>query len=60
MKKIITAILLWTGLCVTAFTQNASDFVVNADGVITNYSGFDTVVVIPATIGGKRITAIGD
>ena len=47
-------------LCVTAFTQNASDFTVDANGVITKYTGFDTVVLIPATIGGKRITAIGD
>ena len=59
MKKIITAILLCTALCVTAFTQNASDFAVDANGVITKYAGFDTVVVIPAAIGGKTITAIG-
>jgi len=59
MKKIMTAVLLWLALCGTAFPQNAGDFVVDANGVITNYSGFDTNIVIPATIGGKRITAIG-
>ena len=47
-------------LCGTAFAQNASDFTVNANGVITKYTGFDTVVVIPATIGGRKITAIGN
>jgi len=60
MKKIVMAALLLTVLYGTAFTQNASDFTVNANGVITKYTGFDTVVVIPATIGGRRITAIGD
>jgi len=47
-------------LCGTAFAQSASDFTVNANGVITKYTGFDTVVVIPATIGGRKITAIGN
>jgi hypothetical protein len=47
-------------LCGTVFSQSASDFTVDANGVITKYTGFDTVVVIPATIGGKRITAIGE
>jgi hypothetical protein len=59
MKKILTVVLLWTALCGTAFSQNASDFTVDAKGVITKYIGFDTDVVIPATIGGKSITAIG-
>jgi len=59
MKKIIPAVLLLMTLCGTAFTQNASDFTVDANGVITKYTGFDTVVVIPATIGGRKITAIG-
>ena len=60
MKRIITSALLLLVLCVPAFTQNASDFVVDAYGVITKYTGFDTVVVIPAVIGGKKITAIGE
>jgi hypothetical protein len=59
MKKLITVLLLLTALYGTAFAQNASDFVVNAEGVITKYTGFDTVVVIPATIAGKKVTAIG-
>jgi len=60
MKRIMTSALLLLVLCMSAFTQNASNFVVNADGVITKYTGFDTVVVIPAVIGGKKITAIGN
>jgi hypothetical protein len=59
-EKIMTVLLLLIGLCGTVFSQNASDFVVNAEGVITKYTGFDIVVVIPATIGGKKVTAIGD
>jgi len=59
MKKILTVVLLWTALCGTAFSQNASDFTVDTDGVITKYGGFDTVIVIPAVIGGKNITGIG-
>jgi hypothetical protein len=61
MKKILMAVmLLLIALCGTAFAQNASDFTVDANGVITKYIGFDTVVVIPATIAGKKITAIGN
>ena len=59
MKKILTVVLLCTALCAAVFAQNASDFTVNAEGVITKYGGFDTVVVIPAVIGGKNITGIG-
>jgi len=55
----MTAILLWMALCGTAFPQNSGDFVVDANGVITRYNGFDSHVVIPAEIGGKKITAIG-
>jgi len=43
----------------SASGQNAGDFTVDANGVITKYTGFDTVVAIPATIKGKKITAIG-
>jgi len=59
MKKILTVVLLWTALCGTAFSQNASDFTVDANGVITKYTGFDTDIKIPDTIGGKKVTAIG-
>jgi len=60
MKKILTVVLLWTALCGTAFSQDAKDFEVNAQGVITKYTGFDTDIKIPDTIGGKKITAIGN
>jgi hypothetical protein len=59
MKRIflfLTAALLTAALNVYAAD---SDFTVDANGVITKYAGFDTEVVIPATIGGKKITAIG-
>ena len=59
MKKIMTAALLWMALCGTAFSQNTGDFEVDARGVITRYNGFDANVIIPAEIGGKKITAIG-
>jgi len=58
MKKILTVVLLLTALCGIAFPQNASDFVLDAYGGITKYVGFDTDVVIPATIGGKKIKYI--
>ncbi|MCL1959628.1 MAG: leucine-rich repeat protein [Spirochaetes bacterium] len=60
MKKILLFTIFALTFAATAFTQNASDFTVDAKGVITKYTGFDTVVVIPATIDGKKITAIGD
>jgi hypothetical protein len=59
MKRIFlffTASLLLAVLNVFAADN---DYTVDAEGVITKYSGFDTEVVIPATIGGKKITAIG-
>jgi hypothetical protein len=56
----------WLGIITLAviticpvFAQNAADFIVDGNGVITKYNGFDTEIVIPATIGGKKITAIG-
>jgi hypothetical protein len=60
MKGIMTSALLLLVLCVSAFSQNASDFTVDANSVITKYIGFDTDVVIPSVIGGKKITAIGN
>jgi hypothetical protein len=58
-KKLLFAVI---ALILTAgvFAQSEADFTVDANGVITKYVGFDTDVVIPATIGGKRITAIGE
>jgi hypothetical protein len=59
MKRIfllLTAALLPAALNVFAAD---SDYTVDADGVITKYSGWDTELVIPSAIGGKTITAIG-
>jgi hypothetical protein len=48
-------------LCATLFAQNAaSDFEIDANGTITKYVGWGTTVVIPETINGVRVTAIGD
>jgi hypothetical protein len=62
-RKTALAFILIAVLVVTVYAQQynpESDFTVDADGVITKYIGFDTDVVIPATIGGKKITAIGE
>jgi len=58
-KSAAAAAFLFAVAAVSAFPQNAADFVVDANGVITRYNGFDTNIVIPAEIGGKKITAIG-
>jgi hypothetical protein len=60
MKKTIL-ILLLTGLCVTTFAQNKSDFEFNPDGgIITGYTGFARDVVIPERIDGITVTSIGN
>ena len=60
MKKIIIAVFM-TLICAAAFAQNsASDFEINPDGTITKYVGWGTAVVIPETINGIRVTAIGE
>jgi hypothetical protein len=60
MKKTIL-ILFFTGLCVTAFAQNKSDFEFNPEGgIITGYTGFARDVVIPERIDGVTVTAIGN
>jgi hypothetical protein len=43
-----------------AFAQSEADFTTDGKGTITKYEGFDTAIVIPATIGGKPVTAIGE
>jgi hypothetical protein len=54
-------ILFLTGLCVTAFAQNKSDFEFNPEGgIITGYAGFTRDVVIPERIDGVTVTAIGN
>jgi hypothetical protein len=60
MKKIGNVLLVFTVLCATAFAQNESDFRFDGRGTITGYEGWDTVIVIPAQIGGVAVTAIGD
>jgi len=60
MKKgifVILSILLMAG---SIFAQNASDFKTDGKGTIIGYSGWDTVITIPAKIGSETITAIGD
>jgi hypothetical protein len=59
-KKIVLFFVL-IGLCAAAVSaQTEADFTFNAaTGTITKYSGFDTAVVIPATIGGKPVKVIG-
>jgi hypothetical protein len=60
MKKTIIATIMAL-MCAVTFAQNAeSDFVVNANGVITRYNGWDTAVVIPETVNGIRVWAIGN
>lgn len=44
-------------------TEGNYSYTVNEDGetvTITEYSGTDTEVVIPGTLGGKNVTSIGD
>ena len=48
-------------ICAGLSAQNAeNDFETDGNGTITAYKGRNTVVVIPASIGGKPVTAIGD
>ncbi|MDR1786177.1 MAG: leucine-rich repeat protein [Spirochaetaceae bacterium] len=59
------AVCLLAAMGQAAFAQSAeSDFetTVNKDGgvTITKYVGWDSVVKIPAALGGKAVTAIGD
>ena len=48
-------------LCASMYAQSAErDFETDGTGTITTYKGWDTAVVIPASIGGKPVTAIGE
>jgi hypothetical protein len=48
-------------LCAVLYAQNKeSDFETDGSGTITKYMGWDTAVVIPAAVGGKPVTAIGE
>ncbi|MHC6203526.1 leucine-rich repeat protein [Breznakiellaceae bacterium SP9] len=58
-KKLVLAVALMS-LGAAVFAQSAeSDFETDGNGTITRYVGRDEVVVIPAQIGGKPVTAIG-
>ncbi|MDR1219058.1 MAG: leucine-rich repeat domain-containing protein [Treponema sp.] len=59
MKRIFLIFTAALSLAALDVYAADSDFTVDANGVITTYTGFDTEVVIPAAIGGKKITAIG-
>jgi len=60
-KKIGIMILFLTGLCVTVFAQNITDFEFNPEGgIITGYQGFARDVVIPERIDGIPVTSIGN
>jgi hypothetical protein len=60
MKKTIIATIMAL-MCAVAFAQNAaSDFEINPDGTITKYVGWDAAVVIPETVNGIQVTAIGN
>jgi hypothetical protein len=58
------AAALFMALGVTAvIAQSAPDFTTREENgrlTITKYNGWDTEIVIPASIGGKPVTAIGD
>ena len=59
-KAVLGIVLMVSVACAAIFAQNAaSDFEINANGTITKYKGWDTTVVIPETINGIRVTAIG-
>jgi hypothetical protein len=58
IRMIITAVLL---ALTTATWDVDSDYIFDATtGTITKYQGWDTELVIPGTIGGKKVTAIGE
>jgi len=60
MKKTIIVLLLFTVLYTTACVKNTSDFDTNGKGLITGYTGRNTVIVIPSKIGFETIKAILD
>jgi hypothetical protein len=59
MKKTIAAMIMLI-FCTALFAQNAeSDFIIDTDGTITGYVGWDENVIIPASIGETVVRAIG-
>jgi len=59
-KKIILAAVVFLITLAAVSAQTSADFTIDANGVITAYSGFDTDITIPASISGRAVTAIGD
>jgi hypothetical protein len=62
MKNIVLVALLWTVLSAAAlFAQDAErDFETDGNGTITGYVGHKSRVNIPARIGGRPVTGIGE
>lgn len=63
MKKICALIVCMTGCSAALFTQTEADFdteVLENGVMITRYKGKGGAVVIPASIGGKAVTGIGE
>ena len=59
-KPIVLLFVIGLGLSAAVFAQNAaSDFTVDAAGIITKYEGWSDAVLIPAQINGKNVTGIG-
>ncbi|MDR2922914.1 MAG: leucine-rich repeat domain-containing protein [Treponema sp.] len=58
MKR-LALIALLIGISGQVFAQNAGDFVIDAQGTITEYTGSAVAVTIPAQIGGVAVKAIG-
>ena len=71
MKKLLTIMTLLLTLCLTcafaedtptSYTSGDYEYILLADGTaqITDYTGRDKKVTVPATLGGHTVTAIGD
>ena len=62
MNKIIALLfVIGLGLGAAISAQNAAaDFQTDGNGTITGYNGRSDTAVIPAQIGGKPVTAIGE
>jgi hypothetical protein len=59
-KKLFLIGAVFMVLAAAAFAQNEADFETDGNGTITKYVGWDTKIVIPANIGGKPVSAIGE
>ena len=62
MKRTLLVLLGWLLLVVPAAVQAQFGYITNTDGAtltITNYTGTNTVVIIPTNIGGLTVTGIG-